>query len=189
MGQLALLHSTSVTYPAEIRSLHLVARELTVADQRDLLAITSGPAVVRYLSFGPVNEAEARGLIDFATASAQADPRTDYALAIVTADLGAMIGSFGLQLDPEAPESAEVYFVFGQPSWGQGLATELLAALIAFGFERVGLRRIFGVAHPENIASVRVMERCGMAHEGSVHAAFEDESGWRDGIRYAILRA
>ena len=184
-----LLDSLAVVYPAEFRTRRLVVREMALDDAVGLLPITSDPAVVRHLTFGPTSDVEVRGLVDFAMASARSEPRTDYALAVVASESGALVGSCGLELDADAPRSAEVYFVLAQGSWGRGFGTELLGALLAFGFERVGLRRIHGVAHPENVASVRVMQKNGMVYEGDAEAAFEDAGGWRDGARYAILQS
>jgi ribosomal-protein-alanine N-acetyltransferase len=151
--------------------------------------ITSDSDVTRYLSFGPTREAEVRGLIDFAVASSQAIPRTDYALAVVRVSDDALVGSCGLAIDPGALDSAEVYLVLRADVWGQGLASELLPALLALGFERLDVQRIFGVAHPDNTASQRVMAKCGMTLDGRVPDAFEGVHGWLEGDRYAILRA
>jgi len=177
-----------MVYPAEIRTKRLTIRELIAIDEHAVAMITSDPEVTRYLSFGPTSPAEVRGLIDFARSSAQASPRTDYALAVVRTADGALVGSCGLAVDAESPDAAEVYFVLRPDVWGQRLAGELLRALLAFGFERLTLRRIFGVAHPDNAASVRVMEHSAMVYEGLAPDAFEGAHGWRDGSRYAILR-
>jgi RimJ/RimL family protein N-acetyltransferase len=182
-----------MVYPAEIRTNRLTIRELTHGDDHALWSITSDSDVTRYLSFGPTSEAEARGLIDFAVSSSQASPRTDYALAVVMSDDGtvgggALVGSCGLAIDPETPDAAEVYFVLRRDVWGQGLASELLPALLTLGFDALAVRRIFGVAHPDNAASARVMVKCGMSYEGLAPDAFEGQHGWRAGMRYAILR-
>lgn len=44
----------------------------------------------------------------------------------------------------------------------RGLATEVGVALIRFGLEDLGLRRLFATAHLRNVASIRVMEKLGM---------------------------
>jgi RimJ/RimL family protein N-acetyltransferase len=45
------------------------------------------------------------------------------------------------------------------PSWrGRGLATEAGAALIDFARSGLSLHRLYAEAHPDNIASIRVME-------------------------------
>ena len=44
---------------------------------------------------------------------------------------------------------------------GQGLATEALFALCAFGFDNLKLTRIRGQCSPENMSSERVMRKVG----------------------------
>ena len=52
--------------------------------------------------------------------------------------------------------------------WGQGLATEAALASVRFGFADLGLKRIIGLVMPENIASVRVLEKTGLRYAETV---------------------
>ena len=61
---------------------------------------------------------------------------------------------------------AEISYHYGYDSWGKGLATEAAARVTDFGLRELGLRRIQGLVHIENPASVRVLEKCGYAQEG-----------------------
>jgi len=188
-SEYAQLQAHLMVSPVGIRTPRLAIRELTNADTAALTMITSDSDVTRYLSFGPTREAEVRGLIDFAISSSQATPRMDYALAVVRASDDVLVGSCGLAIDPDTLDSAEVYFVLRADVWGQGLASELLPALLTLGFERLAVQRIFGVAHPENVTSQHVMVRSGMTFDGRILDAFEGAHGWLEGNRYTILRA
>jgi RimJ/RimL family protein N-acetyltransferase len=72
-----------------------------------------------------------------------------------------MIGWAGLQYLPELEET-EVGFLLDRPFWGKGYASEAALASLKFGFEQVGLDHIIALVHPENLASRRVIEKCGM---------------------------
>jgi len=48
------------------------------------------------------------------------------------------------------------------PFWGKGYATEAALATLKFGFEHFTLDHIIALVHPENAASRRVIEKCGM---------------------------
>jgi RimJ/RimL family protein N-acetyltransferase len=50
--------------------------------------------------------------------------------------------------------------------WGKGYATEAAFACIRYGFEKLGIRRIVGRAEPDNIASCKLLEKCGMKFIG-----------------------
>jgi RimJ/RimL family protein N-acetyltransferase len=51
-------------------------------------------------------------------------------------------------------------------AWGRGYATEGARALVAHGFDVLGLYRIIGLAHPDNIASQRVLHNAGLRDAG-----------------------
>jgi ribosomal-protein-alanine N-acetyltransferase len=52
-------------------------------------------------------------------------------------------------------------FRFAQPYWGQGLATEAAGAWVRAAFDDFNIERLAAFAHPENVASIRVLEKLG----------------------------
>jgi ribosomal-protein-alanine N-acetyltransferase len=74
---------------------------------------------------------------------------------------GTLMGRCGLQWLPDT-EEVEVDFILGRPFWGQGFGTEAGRASLRHGFEELGLERVVGIVHVENIASRRVLEKLGM---------------------------
>ena len=76
---------------------------------------------------------------------------------------GHVIGycGFGVEVfDGEA--SPELGFRLLPEFWGLGLATEAASACEHYAFTTLGLRRYLGFAHPENVGSLRVLEKLGM---------------------------
>jgi RimJ/RimL family protein N-acetyltransferase len=85
-----------------------------------------------------------------------------YALALPEDDV--LIGAVSLGING-AEQSAELGYWLGTPYWNRGYMTEAARALVAFGFEVVGLDRIQATHLTRNPASGRVMEKIGMAFE------------------------
>lgn len=52
--------------------------------------------------------------------------------------------------------------------WGKGYATELAKALIEHGLNNLKLPRIIAPVHPDNKASIRVLEKAGMDYCGTI---------------------
>lgn len=75
------------------------------------------------------------------------------------------IGWCGLKYRPERDE-VDLGYRFIKTAWGKGYASEAAMASINYGFEKLGLRRIVGRAMPGNIASLKVLEKCGMRFVG-----------------------
>ena len=82
---------------------------------------------------------------------------------------GVTIGAAGLQHLEGGPE-VEVGYRFLKEHWGHGYATEAARASVAYGFDDVGLTRIVAVALETNVASRRVLEKCGLREIGLVQA-------------------
>jgi len=62
---------------------------------------------------------------------------------------------------PELNET-EVGFLLDRPFWGRGYATEAALASLRFGFEQLGLNLIIALVYADNLASRRVIEKCGL---------------------------
>jgi ribosomal-protein-alanine N-acetyltransferase len=68
-------------------------------------------------------------------------------------------------------DEVEVGWAVTSRRWGEGFATELGAASVRFGFERLQLREIVSYTLPDNVASRRVMEKLGFAFEREIEHA------------------
>ena len=82
-------------------------------------------------------------------------------------DNGTYLGFCGLKYLEDLDE-VDVGFRFLPEFWGQGLATEACVASLQFGLEVIGLERIIALVLPENLASIRVVEKSGMTAAGPV---------------------
>ncbi len=80
---------------------------------------------------------------------------------------GEQIGFAGLKYLEELGE-VNVAFRLRRPYWGLGLAIEAAQASVRLGFTKLGLERIIGLVMPENIASVRVLEKTGLGYTETV---------------------
>jgi ribosomal-protein-alanine N-acetyltransferase len=81
----------------------------------------------------------------------------------------ALIGFCGCRDWP----SGEPELMYGllRPWWGRGLATESATAVLDYVFETLGHPVVMAATDPPNVASIRVMERLGMAFDwrGEMH--------------------
>ncbi len=81
----------------------------------------------------------------------------------VVAREGEKIGRCHILLDtPEEGGRAMIGWLLVQEVWGKGYATEIAQALLACCFDTLKTSEVYGLCHPGNAASRRVMEKCGM---------------------------
>jgi ribosomal-protein-alanine N-acetyltransferase len=83
---------------------------------------------------------------------------------IIERDLGRPIGDAGLLLLAEYGW-IDFGYRLAQPFWGKGLATEAASAWVQKAFGELKLDRLAAIVHPENYASIRVLQKLGFLEE------------------------
>jgi len=145
----------------------LLIREYVEEDAEAFFKLNTDPEVVRFVPDKPLLSVEhvRQILLDH--------PIADYRKhgfgrgACILKSTGEQIGMAGLKYLEELGEVDVAYRLL--PShWGLGLATEAAIASVRHGFAQLGLKQIIGLVMPENIASVRVLEKTGLHYVGTV---------------------
>jgi RimJ/RimL family protein N-acetyltransferase len=156
---------TSDTADIILSTARLALRLWTPADSAPLQALSSDPAVTRFLP-GPMTAAQADSFMQ-AQNAAFGQHRCCYFAATERAS-GELAGFVGLRHQqaglPFSP-CFEMGWRLRPASWGKGLATEGARAVMAYGFEVLRLDELLAFTVPANLASRRVMQRLGMRHE------------------------
>ena len=62
-----------------------------------------------------------------------------------------------------------------------------MRALLRFGFDGLGMHRIYGDCVADNAASARVMEKSGMRREAHLREQAWFKGRWWDSVIYAVL--
>ena len=107
--------------------------------------------------------------------------------AIVRRDDAALVGAIGLRID-RSLDKAELGYWVGKPFWNHGYATEAAVAVLAFGFDELGLNRIHAAHLARNPSSGRVMQKAGMFLEGTARQDAIKWGQYEDLVSYGILR-
>jgi ribosomal-protein-alanine N-acetyltransferase len=174
----------------------LLLRDFVEDDWAAVLEYQSDPRYLRYYAWTERNEADVRALLRRWLDWQEQAPRTRWQLAITLPEQGGrLIGICGIR-QGEAPadlfgqretRSADVGYELDPRYWGKGYATEAAREIVRFGFENLGLHRIWAQCIADNIASARVMERLGMRLEGRTREDEWFKGRWWDHLTYAIL--
>ena len=138
----------------------LALRLFTMNDIDDLFAITNEPDIFRYFPTKTPWTVEKTERSIFH--QIQHWDKFGYGqMAVTLAETGQLMGWCGLESLPETNET-EVGYLLSKAFWGKGYATEAAKESVKFGVENVGLKEIIGLTDPENIASQKVLQKCGM---------------------------
>lgn len=78
---------------------------------------------------------------------------------------------------------------FHPDHWGHGYASEAAGAIVGHLFTEFGVQRVEASLHPDNFASARVLEACGLTFEGLTRGSFWVGDECTDDMLYGRTRA
>ena len=81
---------------------------------------------------------------------------------------GELVGAISLFSIRAVFERAEMGYWIGVPYWNKGYCSEAANSLIGYGFNELGLNRVFAEHMTRNLGSGRVMQKAGMTYEGTL---------------------
>jgi [ribosomal protein S5]-alanine N-acetyltransferase len=167
-----------------IETERLILRHLEWEDVDALAAIMGDPDVMRYIGTGaPKTRSDVERLMGFWIADNERSwpedtlarlPQLRRAIdrdahfglwATVHKKDRKLIGRCGLLAwNLAGRHETEVGYLLAKKYWGQGLATEAARGIRDYGFDVLGFERLVSLIKPENVASQRVAEKCGMTY-------------------------
>ena len=143
-----------------IETTRLILRTWESNDLDDFFLLNQDPRVVEYLM--PMSSKE---FIKNMNHQFQVSQYTLF--AVDEKESGKLIGFTGLN-SPKWHTSftpcVEIGWRLRADYWQQGYATEAATAVLDYGFKLCGLKEILAWTVPENIRSIRVMQKIGMEH-------------------------
>jgi len=103
---------------------------------------------------------------------------------------GNYVGNIGLHFKTGLEyKSVELGYFIGEEYWGNGIATEAVNLICNYGFENLEINRINASVMDFNIASIRVLEKCGFEKEGVLKKALFKLGDFYDDHRFGLLKA
>jgi RimJ/RimL family protein N-acetyltransferase len=145
----------------------LLLRPFTPGDAKEYFPLVSDPDILRFTGEGPVDT------IDDAREILMMRPISDYAkygfgrMACIEKSSGRLIGFSGLKYLPDLNE-VDIGYRFLPDTWGKGYATESAKAIMDELVPAFKLKRIIGLAFPENYASISVLKKLGLNVEKKI---------------------
>jgi len=161
-----------------LRTERLVLRHARPEDLHDIHSILSDEGTMRWWSTVPHQTlAETEAWLDGMIAGNHAG-----APDFIIEWQGRAIGKAGFWKLPD------VGYILHPRAWGQGLAREAVGAAVDHVF-REGLTDLSTAdVDPENLASIRLLERLGFERTGSAERTWNIGGAWKDSLYFALTR-
>jgi len=84
-------------------------------------------------------------------------------------------------------QAAVLGYWLGLPFVRQGHMTAAVAAVVAYAFEELHLHRLEAATMPNNVASIRVLERNRFRREGVAQRLLKINGAWEDHVLHALI--
>ena len=171
-----------------LETARLRLRRFTPEDLELLVQLDSDPEVMRYITGGPATSRELyeRVILPRWLELYRRHPARGY-WAAEPRDGGEFLGWFHLREDRIEPGYLELGYRLSRSAWGQGLATEGSLGVLRHGFGPAGATRISARALVGNLASQRVMRKCGLRFAGRFDYP-DDAPGGLPGLGRAAVK-
>lgn len=155
------------SFPLNTERLQL--RGFVASDLEALAALLADSQVMRYSVRGVMSEAASAEFLEHCRASL-ADASAAM-LAMIDQRSARLVGFCGLCKEHfEDAEEVMLGYRLHPAFWGQGLASEAVKAVLAYGFGTLAVSSVVAVVQPENQASVQVLHKAGF--KDYVHARY-----------------
>lgn len=150
-------------HAVELMTQRFLLRDFASADTDAFVAYHSDPRSQEFYGPGQADPDHARDLIALFRTWATAQPRLNYQLAVIRrCDSQVLIGCCGLRCAGAEVGTAELGVELAPKYWGRfAYATEVMRALVEFGFGTLGLHTIFGDTVSANSRIARLVSAFG----------------------------
>ena len=175
-----------------IETERLIIKPYCMEDIDDLYKIYSDEKVMAFIPEGVMSYEWVKNLIkwmvEYCYEKNTPENIIKFGVSVFHKEEKKVIGWCGLCSLDCKPEDIEIFYGLSSKYWGQGLATEAAMAMLNYGFDIVGLKRIIAVVRPDNIASKKVIEKMGMKFEKILKVEDPHYSGYDGELYYALTK-
>ncbi|WP_434362332.1 GNAT family N-acetyltransferase [Parasalinivibrio latis] len=162
---------------------NLILRNFLPSDLSDYLAMNRDAKYQRFYSEEDCSDEKAASLVDLFIQQAQQNPRTAYQLAITEKTSHRFVGTCGIRREGN---NASMGCGLVRGFHGTGYAKEASHALMAFGFETLGVSRVYAETIGENRSAIALCRQLGLVEEARIKDARYFKHQWWDSVRLSI---
>jgi ribosomal-protein-alanine N-acetyltransferase len=162
-------------------------RALRPSDAEIIYGYFSDPRVTRFFGMEPYTALEqAEQFIAGYLSAAEAGRGIRWGVAVRQTDL--LVGTCGFHAWHVPHRRAEIGYEVRPDNWRTGVMSEVLPAMLQYGFDQMNLNRIAALISPPNTASVRLIEKLGFQREGLLREYSITAGIPEDLCSYSLLR-
>jgi ribosomal-protein-alanine N-acetyltransferase len=171
-----------------INTARLVLRGLGESDATtSYLSWLNDPTILQFLEIRFKAVATINDLRDFITSVNESSD--EMLFGIFLKENGKHIGNIKLSSILKQHRRADIGFLIGDKSeWFRGYASEAISAISAYAMNKLGILKVTAGCYADNVGSAKALENSGFVLEGRLKTHWISESGFQDGLLFALHR-
>jgi RimJ/RimL family protein N-acetyltransferase len=151
-------------FEKSIETERLLLRAVELSDWEAIFEMNTDPHVMRYIGDGSISPLSRDEFAERFEQRLGQHADDEYGLAVVVLKVtNQFIGVCWLCYE-EFLSGVELGYRYRRDAWRKGFATEAGRAVLQAGFGLSQLEEVLAYTHPENTASIRVLEKLGFEH-------------------------
>jgi len=172
----------------ELTTERLILRDFIADDWQAVMAYQSDPRYLKYYEWTERTPEAVQEFLSMFLDQHNERPRIHFQLVVTLKESGRLIGNCGVRMDKAGAHQADIGYELDPNFWSKGYATEAARRMVRYGFEELGVHRIWSWCIAENTASAHVLEKLGMRQEGRLRDAEYFKGRYWDTLMFGIVR-
>ena len=171
-----------------IKGKRVVLRNLKLSDVQDIYRALQDKEVVKWTLNIPWPYKKQDAIKWIRRSQYKLKNKKEYTFGIILKTTNNLVGSISLMRVDYKNKSAEIGYWLGKKHRSQGFMTESVKLILNFAFNKLKLHRVSANLFEENIASKRVLEKCGFRLEGRLRECRFRYGKWHNELKFGMLR-
>lgn len=165
----------------------LLLRDITINDIQAIFDYRSDAEANKFQSWIPETLEDVDSFIQRNNKEFN-QPESWYQVLITDKETKTVIGDVGIHFFGSENLQVELGITLNKFFYGKGYASEALKGVIDFLFNDLNKHRVMTSIDPDNIDSMKLVERIGLRKEGHFMKSLFWKNNWVDDVIYAILQ-
>ena len=145
-----------------IKTNRLILREYREGDWESVHQYAQQEKILIYEDWGPNSEDQTKEFVRKAVEDSKQIQRKTFELGITLKNTKELIGGCSFRIKKDNINRGDFGYIINPLYWNKGFATEASEGLLAFMISNHGITQIEATCDVLNLASKRVLEKCGM---------------------------
>ncbi len=151
-----------------LESERLLLREFTIDDATFILTLVNTPSWIKFIGDRNIHTLDAAHKY-LESGPMESYRKNGYGLsAVLLKDSNTLIGMCGL-VNRETTDYIDIGFALLSEYSNKGYGYEIAAATLRHANDKLGIKRVVAITHPDNVPSIRLLNKLGLRFEKKIN--------------------